>query len=231
MFIMATDEQKLNHTQKRRIFIVGDHPVARQGLISLINQQSDLFVCGEAEDAQDALELIESLKPDMAIIDISNKGFGGISLVRSISRKHPNILILVLSTHDESIIAELVLREGAKGYIMKLEPVDKILIATRRVLNREIYVSENIASKILQNFINNRYEVNKSQIELLSKREKEIMRLIGQGYGINQIAKELLLGVKTVETHRAHIRKKLKMENNSELVKLSIKLTQNQLLD
>ena len=228
---MAIQKQNLDCDLKRRIFIVGDHPVARQGLITLINQQSDLLVCGEAEDARDALELIEALMPDMAIIDISNKGFSGISLVRNISAKHSNILVLVLSTHDESIIAELVLREGAKGYIMKIEPVEKILMAIRRVLNEEIYVSENIASKILQNFINNKYEVNKSQIELLSKREKEIMRLIGQGYGINQIAKELYLGVKTIETHRAHIRKKLKMENNSELVKLSIKLTQNQLLD
>jgi len=222
--------EQMDRNNRKRILIVDNHPLVRKGLIQLINQQKDIIVCGEAENAKGALEAIEKLSPDMAIIDISLKGSNGIDLIGNIKARYSDFPILVLSTHDESNYAELLLRAGAKGYIMKIEAIENILIAIRCVLSGEIYVSNKIAANMLHKFINNKSVKSASPMELLSKREKEIFRLIGQGYGTRQIAEELYLGIKTIETHRAHIKKKLKIRNNSELTKYSISWVQSQIL-
>ena len=228
LLVMGQEDQESIKNNKKRILIVDDHPVVRQGLAYLINQQTDLMVCGEAENANQALNAIETLKPDLAIIDISLKGPNGIALIDSIKSKYNNFLVLVLSMFDESIYAELALKAGAKGYIMKIEAIEKILIAIRQVLGGEIYVSDEIASEMLYKFINDKSSKGSLSMACLSKREKEVFRLIGQGYGTQQIAEELYMGVKTVETHRAHIKKKLNIKHNSDLLKYSIKWFRSQ---
>lgn len=215
---------------KKKVLIVDDHPIVRRGLKYIINQQNDLEVCGEAQCAMDALEAITVLNPDMAIIDISLKNSNGIELIREIKDRHPGFSILVLSMHDESVYAELVLREGAMGYIMKFEAIERLLIAVRRVLDGRIYVSDRMTSQLLHKFVNKKHPQDCCPTEMLSRREKEVFRLIGKGYGTHQIAEVLCLGVKTVETHRAHIKKKLKIESSSDLVQYSIKLEQGKIV-
>jgi DNA-binding NarL/FixJ family response regulator len=200
------------------------------GLTHLINQEEDLAVCGEAHNAHEALETFEVLQPDIAIVDVSLKGQSGIELIKNIKAHYPKFPILVLSVHDESIYAELVLRAGAMGYIMKQEASDNIIIAIRQVLNGDIYVSHNTASNMLYKYLNARPAMNGAPMELLSDRELEVLRLIGQGYGTRQIAKELFVGIKTVETYRAHIKKKLKLKNSAEMVKYAIQWVQSELI-
>jgi DNA-binding NarL/FixJ family response regulator len=215
---------------KKRVLVVDDHPIVCTGLACLVNQEEDLLVCGEAHNAHEALEAIEALQPDVAIIDISLKGQSGIELVKNIKMRQPKLPILVFSIHDESVYSEIVLRAGANGYIMKHEASEKIITAIHGVLEKDIYLSEKIASKILCKYFDRRPKKNGSLIELLSDRELEILRLIGQGYRNRQIAHELNLGVKTVETYRAHIKKKLKLKNSSELVKFAIQWTLSEMV-
>jgi DNA-binding NarL/FixJ family response regulator len=215
---------------KKKVLVVDDHPIVRMGLASLVNQEKDLLICGEARNAHEALEAIEELQPDVVIVDISLKGQSGIELVKNINMRYPNLPILVFSIHDESVYSEIVLRAGAKGYIMKQEANEKIITAIHRVLDKEIYLSETIASKILSKYFDRRSGKNGSPIELLTDRELEILRLIGQGYRNKKIAHELCLGVKTVETYRAHIKKKLKLKNSSELIKFAIQWTLSEMV-
>jgi DNA-binding NarL/FixJ family response regulator len=212
-----------------RILVVDDHPIVCQGLAYLINQQNDLMVCGQANNTHHALDTIENLNPDIAIIDISFKGQSGIELIKTIKSRYPNFPILVFSVHDESIYAEIALRAGAKGYMMKQVACDNIIVAIRRILNGDIYVSEKMTSKILHKYLNSQSFSNGSSVEFLSDRELEVLRLIGQGFGTRQIASELFLGVKTVETYRANIKKKLNLKNASELVKYAIEWLQSEL--
>ncbi|MGA1840172.1 MAG: response regulator transcription factor [bacterium] len=214
----------------KKVLVVDDHPIVCMGLSYLVNQEEDLVICGEARNAHEALEAIEALEPDVAIVDISLKGQSGIELVKNIKIRYPKLPILVFSIHDEYVYSEIVLRAGAKGYVMKQEANEKIITAIHRVLDKEIYLSERIASKILRKYFDKRSDKNGSPIELLSDRELEILRLIGQGYRNRQIAQELYLAIKTIETYRTHIRKKLKLKNSSELVKYAIQWTLSEMV-
>src|ERR1700724_4235546 len=138
---------------KKRILVVDDHPIVRQGLALLINREPDLVVCGEAEETMGAMHVLISARPDVLIVDISLNGPDGLDLLKNLRTTHPNLPVLILSMHDESIYAERALRAGANGYIMKQEATGKVLVALRRILNREIYVSNRIASKMLQHFV------------------------------------------------------------------------------
>ncbi|MBI1871705.1 MAG: response regulator transcription factor [Chlamydiae bacterium] len=213
---------------KARIFIVDDHPIVRQGLIQLINQESDLVPCGNAEDACQALENIEKLKPDVAVVDISLKGMNGLDLIKNLKVRCPHLPILVLSMYDESIYAERVLRAGAKGYIMKQEATEKVLVAIRRVLEGQVYVSEVLASKIIEKLVNHPTLENHSDMDRLSDRELEVFQLIGKGYGTRQVAKELHLSVKTIETYREKIKEKLDLENATALVRSAVQWVQSE---
>lgn len=213
---------------KKRVLVVDDHPIVCMGLACLVNQEEDLLVCGEAHNAHEALEAIEALQPDVAIVDISLKGQSGIELIKNIKIHHSKFPILVLSVHDESIYAELALRSGAMGYIMKQEASEKILLAIRQVLKGDLYVSYDMASHMLHKYLNGRFAANGSPLELLSGRELEVLRLMGQGFGTRQIANELIVGVKTVETYRSHLKKKLKIKNSTELVKYAIQWVQSE---
>jgi len=198
--------------------VVDDHPIVRQGLALLINRESDLVVCGEAEEAMGAIHVLASARPDVLIVDISLNGPDGIDLLKNIRNTHPTLPVLILSMHDEMIYAERALRAGANGYIMKQEATEKVLIAVRRILNGEIYVSERISNQILKQYITGSGTVRNSSIGDLSDRELEVFRLIGEGHGTRQIAEELHVSVKTVESYQAHIKEKLSLRSARELM-------------
>lgn len=204
---------------KRKVLVVDDHPIVREGLIQMINREPDLAVCGDAANMQGALHLIETLRPDILIVDISLNGPDGLDLLKHIRMHDPGLPVLVLSMHDESIYAERTLRAGANGYIMKQEATDNVLDALRRILNHEVYVSSRIANRMLQQFVGgNGSAKSHSSVDDLSDRELEVLRLIGAGHGTRQIAEQLHLSVKTVETYQAHLKEKLVLRNSRELV-------------
>jgi DNA-binding NarL/FixJ family response regulator len=207
----------------RRIMLVDDHPVMREGLAQLINHESDLSICGQYEDAAQAFAAVATLCPDLAIIDLSLKGSSGLELVKNIRASHPKIRILVLSMYDESLYAERVLRAGAAGYIMKQEASEKVLDAVRQVLAGAVYVSEKMGSKLMHQLVGGKPSQGVSSIERLSDRELEVFGLIGQGKGTRQIAEILHLSVKTIESHRAHIKEKLSLKDSNELVHTAIR--------
>ncbi len=207
-----------------KILIVDDHPILREGLAQLINQEKDLRICGQFEEASKAFDSIASLKPDLALVDISLKGSSGIELLKNIRTNYSKMFVLVLSMHDESLYAERVLRAGAAGYIMKQEAAEKVLEAIRKVLKGEIYLSEKMSAKLMHQLVGGRATATGSLMERLSDRELEVFGLIGQGRGTRQIAEQLHLSVKTIESHRAHIKEKLSLKNATELVHRAIQM-------
>src|SRR5580658_6278290 len=220
--MQAAVAQRMNLPGKTRVFVVDDHPIVRQGLSQLINRQPDMMVCGEAEDARTALEAIAPLKPDILIVDVSLEGPDGIELLKTIRSRDSKLPVLMLSMHDESLYAERALRAGANGYIMKQEATERVLIAIRQILSGEVYVSDRMAQKMVHQFIGRSGFGKRSGIEELTDRELEVFRLIGQGHGTRQIAEELHLSVKTVESYYAHIKEKLFLKNARELVQHAV---------
>jgi DNA-binding NarL/FixJ family response regulator len=218
---IATDQKQ------RRIFLVDDHPLVREWLGSLIQRESDLSVCGEAEDVQDALQKIEEANPDIAIVDITLRNTHGLELIKDLQARMPNLPVLVLSMHDESLYAERVLRAGAKGYITKQEATKKILTAIRHVLNGEVYLSEKMSARMLNKLVVGRRDKQGYSIERLTDRELEVFQLIGRGYNTRKIAEELRLGIKTVESYRARIKEKLKLNDATELLQHAIQWVHN----
>jgi len=207
---------------KSRVLVVDDHPIVRQGLTLLINRESDLTVCGEAEDAHTAMQSLTSTRPDILVVDISLNGPDGLDLLKNVRSRHPELPVLILSMHDESIYAERALRAGAQGYIMKQEATEKVLVALRRILSREIYVSERIAHRMMHRYIGNPSASKPSSIADLTDRELEVFRLIGEGHSTRQIAEELHISVKTVESYQSHIKEKLSLRSARELVQHAI---------
>ncbi|HEY4739400.1 MAG TPA: response regulator transcription factor [Candidatus Acidoferrales bacterium] len=208
--------------KKYKVYVVDDHPIVRQGLALMINREVDMFVCGEAEEAHSALQAVTTVQPDVMIVDISLIGPDGIELVKSIRARNVSLPILMLSMHDESTYAERAIRAGANGYIMKQEATEKVLVAIRRILNGGVYLSDRIAGKMLQQYVRGATVVQHSPMADLSDRELEVFRLIGDGHGTRQIAEELHLSIKTVETYQAHIKEKLSLRNARELMQHAI---------
>ena len=216
-------EARETYVDRKKIVIVDDHPIVRQGLTELINQEDDLVVCGQAEDAHRAMAVIAESKPHVAIVDISLKETSGLELIKDINVRYPDVLVLTLSMHDESLYAERSLRAGAKGYIMKQQATDTVVKAIRQVLAGQVYVSDNMAARMVRKVVGGgRTEIGASAIERLSDRELEVFLLIGQGYGTRQIAEKLYLSIKTIETYRAHLKEKLNLESASELLQYAI---------
>ncbi len=205
---------------KKKIFIVDDHSVVRQGLSLIINQEADLEVCGGAPDEAEALAAMETLLPDVAIVDLSLKSSNGLDLIKAIRDRSWNFPILVLSMHDEALYAERALRAGAKGYIMKEQADEAVLDGIRSVLKGDIYVSRNVQSRMLQQYIGGQKEL--SGVETLSDRELQIFEMIGQGLSTQQMADRLELSVKTIEAHRVRIKKKLKTDTASQLMQQAV---------
>jgi DNA-binding NarL/FixJ family response regulator len=212
----------------KRIFIVDDHPMMRQGLVQLIGAESDLSICGEAENAGSALDVIDSLKPDLVLADISLPGKNGLELIKDFHALLPGLPVLVISMHDESLYAERVLRAGGRGYIMKQEGGKKLMQAIRQVLAGKIYVSEKMSADILEIFSGRRAGAESSPLEKLTDREFEVFQLLGEGKGTRDIAEKLHLSVKTVEAHRANIKAKLKLKSSPELIRHAVRWAESQ---
>jgi DNA-binding NarL/FixJ family response regulator len=200
---------------------VDDHPIVRQGLALFIEREPDLMVCGEAEDATSALQAIQESTPDFVILDISLDGRDGLELLKTLRVGHPNLPVLVLSMHDESVYAERSLRVGANGYIMKHEAADKVITAIRQILGGDVYLSDRLTKRMLQQFVNGSISP-RDPLAKLSDRELEVFRLIGAGHGTRQIADELHVSAKTVESYQAHIKEKLALHNARELVQHAV---------
>jgi DNA-binding NarL/FixJ family response regulator len=217
-----------NKNSARRVLIVDDHPMMRTGLAQLIGNEDDLKVCGEADNAAQALDAVAKQKFDLALVDISLPDKNGLELIKDIRTLKPELPILVVSMHDEMIYAERVLRAGARGYIMKQEGGQKFLAAIRQVLAGKVYVSEKMSARILENFSGNQAENSGSPVQRLSDREFEVFQLIGQGVGTRDIAGRLHLSVKTVEVHRANIKEKLSLTTATELVRYAVRWLDSQ---
>jgi DNA-binding NarL/FixJ family response regulator len=209
--------------QKRRIFLVDDHPLVREWLTNLINQQPDLIVCGETESAQQALQAVAIAKPDVAIVDISLRGSSGMELIKNIRQFQPQVAVLVLSMHDELLYAERALRAGARGYIMKRETTRKVIDAIRRILEGKFYVSDKVAEAITTRLVEGKTVNVRSPIEQLSNRELEIFELLGQGHGTRQIAGMLHVSIKTVQAYCARVKEKLNLSSATELLREAIR--------
>ncbi len=210
----------------KKLMIVDEHPIVRKGLNLLVEQQNGLEICGETDDFTKALPEIMSKRPDLVIVDISLKGGSGLELIKMMRERVPEIPALVLSMHDEGLYAERALRAGARGYVQKQESIEMVVTAIQRVLGGEIFVSEAIRSTMLQQFVSGRAETGSSPLKRLSDRELEVFEMIGQGLGTRQIAEQLGLSVKTIETYRANIKDKLKLKNSIELVQRAVLWTQ-----
>jgi len=202
----------------KKILIVDDHPLIRKGLALTLDADPNLNVCCQAEDAKEALNAIEEYNPDLAIVDISLPGMSGLELIKHMQSIKPKLSILVVSRHDESLYAERAIRAGARGYVMKLEASDVILKAVRRVLNGGIYVSDEINERLLMGMASGYKPLQQTPLEVLSDRELEVFELTGRGLGTRDIAEQLHLSVKTVESYRARIKTKLNLSNATELV-------------
>jgi DNA-binding NarL/FixJ family response regulator len=202
---------------RKRILLVDDHAVVRYGMAQIINRERDLMVCGEEEDAANALSAIGKLKPDLVIADISLKDSSGLELMRNIKAQYTGLPVLVVSAHDESVYAEIAFRAGGLGYLMKAEALEKIIIAIRRVLSGNIYVSEALGAKMLRQQFGGHSSVQEPIAERLSDRELEVFQLIGQWKKTSEIARQLHLSIKTIEYYREQIKQKLNLQNGSEL--------------
>ena len=220
---------------KTRVLLVDDHPILRQGLANVLNQQSHLSVCGEASDSVEALALAERLRPDLALVDLSLRHGDGIELLKDLRVRQPEMLTLVLSMHDEALYAERALRAGARGYVMKQEKIDRLLLAISRVLSGVIYVSDQVAAHAVARLAGGGTNASSQEtpktmdayVERLTDRELQVFRLIGRGLGTRLIAETLHLSRKTIESHREHIKTKLALKDGAELIQRAIQWARN----
>lgn len=213
--------KRIESKSRRRVMLVDDHPLVRERLAELLNEQPDLCVCCEAADLNEALALVERHPPDLAIVDLSLRNSHGLDLIKDLHTRHPRLPVLVVSMHDESLYAERVLRAGARGYITKQEATQNILSAVRRVLAGEVYVSPQLAFRLAAGVVATAAGP-RAGIEQLSDRELRVFELIGYGRKPRQIAAELHLDIKTVEAYRARIREKLGLRDAREVLQRAI---------
>ena len=203
-----------------RVLIVDDHPIVRRGLAQLIEQEPDLEVCGEADDADTALAAFVELEPDIALVDLMLQGASGTDLIKNLKAQNENIPILVISMHDEAVYAERALRAGAHGYIMKEEATGQVLTALRKVVGGDVYVSERMVGHLLRRMVGG--AGHSVGIDGLSDRELEVFQWIGRGLSVPDIAERLKVSPKTVETYRAHIKDKLSLANSAEVMRAAV---------
>jgi DNA-binding NarL/FixJ family response regulator len=213
---------KCDLPEAKRIVIVDDHPLFRKGLEQLIHSEDGFAVCGEANNAPEAMDVIRNLNPDLAIVDLSLPGANGIELIKNIRAEFSKLPILVLSMHDESLYALRALRAGAEGYVMKHEAMTNVIQAIREVFNGRPYLSPAMAAQVITKFAHRQAEGEGDAVERLSDRELEVLELIGKGNDVRQIAKVLHLSPKTVETHRSHIKDKLDLKNSREVARFAL---------
>jgi len=205
-----------------QIFVVDDHPVMRRGYSYLIGAEMDMEICGEAESAQEALEKIPETSPDLALVDLTLKGMGGLELIKRLQAQEPDVRVLVVSMHDETLYADRALRAGARGYIMKDEVESTIVKAIRRILDGGVYVSDALSTRILLQYTGATPGEGESPLDRLSDRELEVFESMGRGYGTREIADQLALSPKTIDSYRSRIKDKLAIDSNSELTRRAV---------
>ena len=214
---------------KKRLLVMDDHPMMREGLAQLINNEPDLMVCGEVGTGREGLDLIGTLKPDLLLADISLPDKNGLEVIKDAQALHPDVAVLVISMHDESLYAERVLRAGARGYIMKQEGGKKLMGAIRHVLSGKIYLSEKMSATILES-LGRGSKSGRGSMENLTDREFEVLQLLGAGKGTRDIAEQIHLSPKTVEAHRANIKRKLALKTGAELVRYAVRWVESEKL-
>jgi DNA-binding NarL/FixJ family response regulator len=215
-------------TPKAKVLLVDDHPLVREWLAVLINQQADLQVCGETDSAPKALQMIGAVHPDIAIVDISMEGGSGLELIKNIKASYPKVMVIVLSMHDEMLYAERALRAGARGYIMKRDATKIVLQVIRSVLGGKLHLSDNMARMLAEKFVEGRPSAPGSVMEKLSDRELEVFQLLGRGYATRQIAQELHVSVKTIQAFCARIKEKLGLPSATELLREAVRWNDSQ---
>lgn len=207
---------------QKKILIVDDHPLMREGLRNTINREPDMMVCGEAEAAPAAMEAVKKLAPDLALVDVTLPGKSGLELVKDLKVMHPHLLILAISMHDESLYAERMLRAGASGYLTKQNPPTELIKAIRQVLEGRVSVSKEVSEHLLRRFSGHATQSNEP-LEILTDRELEILQLVGGGESLKEIARELHLSPKTVAVHTANIREKLGLKTSAQLIRFAVR--------
>jgi DNA-binding NarL/FixJ family response regulator len=217
-----------NVGQKKRVFLVDDHTMFREGLRQLIERETNLMVCGDAPDAESAMSAIRETKPDVVIVDISLAGGSGIDLIREVKDEFEDLPVLVVSMHDESLYAERALRAGAMGYVMKHEPAKTVKAAIQKVLGGDLYLSEKMASTVINRFMRGETPQPKSPIQTLSDRELEVFRMLGQGKGVRHIAEQLDVTIPTVNSFRNRIKEKLNLKTSTEVMLHAIQWVESQ---
>jgi len=211
---------------KKKIIVVEDHPIVRKGMVQLINCEDDLKIVGEAESIFTAHRIIQKNKPDLVLVDLSLKGGNGLELIKDLAHNCPDLLTIVVSLHDENVYAERVIRAGAKGYIMKCEATENILTAIRLVLNGGIYLSTEMQREMLNKIVLGK-DNSVPEIDHLSDREFEVFEMIGLGRSTKEIARDLNLSIKTIETYKSHIKVKLNIKGSTELIQNATEWTIN----
>ncbi len=217
----ATKRVSAPAAAEKKILIVDDHPMMREGLREVINREPDMRVCGEAANSQQAMAVVQKLDPDLALVDVTMPGKSGLELVKDLRVLHPRLMILAISMHDEALYAERMLRAGASGYITKQQPPAELIAAIRQVLGNRVYVSREMSDSLLQRLAG-KAQANHSPMEILTDREFEIFQLIGAGRSPKDIARQLHLSVKTVAVHNANIRQKLKIKTTAQMIRFAV---------
>lgn len=214
--------------QTVHVFLVDDHPIFRHGLARFIEAEPGLKICGEASSAALALDSLRKVKADVAVVDIVLPGANGLELIKHLRTEHPTLPILVVSAHDEQLYALRALRAGAAGYVMKREAESVFLEALRKVIAGGVYVSPNFGDQLIYKVARSEGDPAHSPLDALTDREMEVLQLIGGGKGSRQIAEELHLSVKTIESHRLHIKEKLHLQSSTELVRFALEFVAQQ---
>jgi len=214
---MAQIKNRESRDSRKRVLLVDDHAVVRYGIAQLLSRESDLVVCGEEEDASNAFDTIRTLRPDLVIADLSLKDSSGLELARNLKAAYPDLPILVVSAHEESIYAEVALRAGAMGYLMKDDALENVVTAVRKVLSGDLYLSKTQTARTLLGQRNNQTGPSASPTDALTDRELDVFHLIAQWKRTGEIAGELHLSVKTIEYYRDQIKRKLNLSNATEL--------------
>lgn len=225
---MTPNKKSAPGVARKKVLLVDDHPMLRSGLAQVINQQADLTVCAEAGEAGEAMQKVESTRPDLAVVDISLEGKSGLELIKDLQAVHPQLPVLVMSMHDETLYAERALRAGARGYVMKKSGGEAVLQAIRQVAAGRIYVSEKMSMQILDTFAGTRSGESKSPIKNLTDREFEVFELIGEGCATREIAKRLHISPKTVDVYRQNLKEKLKIPNGTSLIQQAVRWVETQ---
>ncbi|MBN4056184.1 response regulator transcription factor [Rhodothermus sp. AH-315-K08] len=205
-----------------KLIIVDDHPLMRKGLATSLTGETDIEVAAQCQNAEEAMEALNTVQPDLALVDVSLPGMSGLELIKHMLAVRPDLKVLVVSRHDEGLYAERAIRAGARGYVMKLQAGDVMLKAIRRIMNGGIYVSEEINERLLIGIASGRDSFAKSPLEVLSDRELEVFEMTGRGHGTRDIAERLHLSVKTVESYRARIKSKLNLSTAAELMQHAV---------